>query len=50
VRRESVARRVSECEALNRLGGTILAMNDLDHAEQTFRQAREVAEKSGSGL
>jgi DNA-binding SARP family transcriptional activator/tetratricopeptide (TPR) repeat protein len=39
--------RATECEALNHLGGTILAMNNPDHAEQTFRQAREVAEKSG---
>lgn len=42
-----LALRVVECEVMNHLGGTILAMNDLDHADQTFKQAREVAERSG---
>lgn len=38
--------RYIECEVLNSLGETALAMNDLIRAEQSFTHARELAERS----
>jgi tetratricopeptide (TPR) repeat protein len=39
--------RVIECEAMNCLGETALAMGDVDRAERTFELAREAADRFG---